>query len=105
MNPGRLKDRVTLIDYDIAVNEFGEEEKTEKEIATFWADARPISAREFFKNGLNYEEVYTFLIRKTEINPKQLIKYNNKKYEIIGIEDFRGEHKYLLITAKALNEY
>ena len=105
MNPGRLKDKVILIDYDITTNEYGEEEKTEKEIASLWAKVRPLSVKEFYKNGLNYEEVNTFLIRKTEINPKQLLKYNNKKFEIIGIEDFRGEHRFLLVTARALNEY
>ncbi len=104
MKIGKFKHLISIIDYDTNVNEFGEEEKTEKEVAKLWAKITPLKSNEFFAQGTNLLTTHRIIVRYTNlINSKQKIRFENREFEITGIRDFFEGHRFLEILAKELN--
>ena len=104
MKIGKFRHLISVIDYEISVNEFGEEEKTEIEVAKLWAKITPLKSNEFFAQGTNLLTTHRIIVRYTDlINAKQKIKFENREFEITGIRDFFEGHRFLEILAKELN--
>lgn len=74
---GKLRSRIKLLDHNM------------NEIASVWADVRPITTREMLRNGaLIANDTYTVQIRyRSGLNTAMLVEYKSVMYNIIGITD------------------
>lgn len=104
MRIGRFRHLISVIDYDVSINEYGEEEKTEKEVLKTWAEVKPLKSTEIFAQGDFLSTTHRIITRYTnKIKPTQKIKLGEREFEITGIRDFFERHRFLEILAKELN--
>ena len=104
MKIGKLRHLIAFIDYDVSVNEFGEEVKEEKEALKTWAEIKPITSKEYFNQGDFLKTTHRIIVRYSPlIKPTQKIRFEDREFEITGIRDFFEKHRYLEIMTKEIN--
>lgn len=99
MRIGDLRDRVTIQNFIRTPDEYGGYTETWQDIATVWANIKPLRGREFFQaQQIQSEVTHKITIRYTDIvKPTSRIKYNNRIFEIKSIIDVDNRHRFLEI--------
>lgn len=96
---GELKHRVAFEKLVAAVNENGFEIEEWKEYKVVWAKVSNLSGREYFQAAtINKEKTVKFLVRFIDgISEDMRIRFNEKQYDIVAIDNIKYENKYLEI--------
>ncbi|WP_069649642.1 phage head closure protein [Caloranaerobacter ferrireducens] len=99
MNVGLLRDRVTIQNYVRIPDGYGGYTETWQDVATVWANIKPLRGREFFQaQQIQSEVTHKITIRYTDaVNITSRIKYKNKTFEIKSIIDIDNRHRFLEI--------
>lgn len=102
MNIGKLRHRVTLQKQINTQNDYGAFVTTWQDIATIWAEIKPISGREYFEVSQVQSEVTTQIwIRYCDgIEPTMRVAHNGKQYEIVSVLNYQGLNKTLQLMCK-----
>lgn len=98
MNPGELRQRVTIMDPDSTKkNEAGEVIPGYKEVATVWAKVIPIRGREYLEaKKIKPELQYRVTIRyRNDIHPAMALIWGKKELKIEAAIDIAGRHAFL----------
>jgi len=85
----------------LSVDENGFETEGYEDYRTVWACISKLSGREYFQAAsVQKEETVIFLIRDmADVDETMRIVFKGKKYNIISIDNFKHEHRYLEIKA------
>lgn len=96
-----LRHRITFQKVTYSLNENGFEEKQVEPVKTVWASVSDLKAREYFAaKAVQEENTVTFTIRYTEgIDQKLQILFQDKAYNIIGVDHMAYRKRYLEIKA------
>lgn len=102
MNIGKLRHRVTLQKQINTQNDYGAFVTTWQDIATVWAEIKPISGREYFEANQVHSEVTTqiWLRYRDGIEPTMRVAHNGKQYEIVSVLNYQGLNKTLQLMCK-----
>ncbi|SEQ76221.1 phage head closure protein [Basfia succiniciproducens] len=102
MNIGKLRHRVTLQKQTNTQNDYGAFVSTWQDVATVWAEVKPISGREYFSAQQVQSEVSTQIwIRYLEgIEPTMRVKHNDKHYEILSVLNHNGRNTSIQLMCK-----
>ncbi len=87
MQGGRLRHKIEIWKYDEVVDDYGEPLKQYSKIADSWAEIRPLTGREGFYDKMEVtEQTHKILTRYIylPIDATMQIRYNNRKFEVIG---------------------
>lgn len=107
MDIGRLNRRVDILEYVVSRDEYGGENGEWRKVKSIWAYIKPISGTEFFsKEQPEAENTTTIIVRfNPHISVLNRIKYKNKTYEIIGVNDSNTDHEEMILNCKEKVEY
>lgn len=104
MNPGELNKHILigktkLIDTE---NGFKEKEFDTDNAIKVWSKVNGVSNKEFYSsNSTNLEDILNFTIRyRKDIDSTMQVKYNDKIYDIQGIDDFMEKHEFLTLRSR-----
>lgn len=105
---GKLRHRITFQRFDGQRDEYGDPLKSEDEhwndVASMWAEVKPMSGREFYAAEQSQSEVtHKVSCRyRAGLTTAMRIKYGSRLFEIISIIDWEERHESLLIMCKEL---
>ena len=95
---GRLRNRITIQQYETAKNTYGEDIKTWSDYHECWASVEPLTGREYFDSQQVVPETQSRIVMryKTGIAPTMRVKWGDRYYSIssvlnIGERDRRTE--------------
>ena len=96
MRAGNLKHKIIIQTYSETQNDFGEVTKSWDDFKTAYASIVPISAKEFFKDGVQAIATHKIEIRYLkDIKPKMRVIFGTREFNITGVLDIREAHKTL----------
>lgn len=86
---GKLRHRLTIQQFSVAKNSYGEDIKTWTDYHSCWGSVEPLIGREFWDSQQIVPEVETRMrIRyKSGIGPTMRISYDDRIFEILGIKN------------------
>ena len=102
MNPGNFRTRIMIQKKFITHNSYNEPIETWKDAYPLWADIINTGGGEFYAaQKLNASTTAVFRTRyAVDIKTTDRIKYDNRIFEILFINDVSEKHVELLISAK-----
>lgn len=102
MEIGKLRHRITLQQQINTQNDYGVIVTIWQNIATVWAEIKPISGREYFSAQQVQSEVTTqiWIRYRKGIEPTMRVEHNGKYYEIISVLNYQGLNKTLQLMCK-----
>lgn len=96
MRSGNLKHKIVIQAYSETQNDFGEVVKGWTDFKTAYASITPVSAKEFFKAGVQAEVTHKIEVRYLkDIKPKMRVMYGTREFSIESVLDIREAHKTL----------
>ena len=102
MQAGELNHQIKITQTTTEIDEGGVEQKTIKIVKTLWVGIEHRNPSEKWSDGRMKPDVTD--VFKTRYSPNITsdmgINYGAKRYEIIGVEDIRDEHREMWIQAK-----
>ena len=107
INAGVFNKKIQVIRYEITKDSDGFETKTEITVLNTWAQVTNISGTELLRSNSDFSEVKTrFLIRtpKAEITKDMVIRFAGKIYNIIYINDYSYDKKYMEIMGETVTK-
>jgi SPP1 family predicted phage head-tail adaptor len=108
MHAGRLDRRITILRATTAANDFNELVQTWTDIATVWAEAKPVMDGEKIRAGETLAlKSYRFTIRYSsdvaDIDPRDRLTFDGRTYDVQNVKEV-GRREGLEITATARAE-
>ena len=101
INPGELKKKIAIIQWEKIKDEDGFEKKVIKSKKSVWAKFQRKSMKELEENFANFRDIEVrFLIRYTEIDRDMEIEYNGELYQIIFLNNYGDNNRYIEIGAR-----
>ena len=103
INPGIFNKKIEIIEITETKDSDGFPIKSEAVILSTWAHVTNVSGTEIMRSNSDFSEVKTrFLIRtpKAEITKDMMIRFAGKIYNIIYINDYSYEKKYMDIITE-----
>lgn len=102
MQIGKLRHRITLQKQVNTVNDYGGAVTTWKNVATVWADVRPLSGREYFSAQQVQSEVTTqiWLRYLDGIMPTMRVKFGKRTLEIVSVLNMQERNVSLQLMCK-----
>lgn len=102
MQIGKLRHRITLQKQVNTVNDYGAAVTTWKNVATVWADVRPLSGREYFSAQQVQSEVTTqiWLRYLDGIMPTMRVKFGKRTLEIVSVLNTQERNVSLRLMCK-----
>lgn len=103
INPGSFDKNIEIIKFEQVKDSDGFPENKEVIVLKTWAHVTNISGTEILRSNSDFSEVKTrFLMRtpKTEINKDMFIKFDGNVYNIVYINDYSYNKKYMEIIAE-----
>ena len=102
MNPGQLRTRIMVQKKSITYNSYNEPVETWKDSIELWSDVINTGGGEFYAaQKLNAQTTAVFRTRYvSSISSLDRIRYGNRIFEILFINDVSERHIELLISAK-----
>jgi len=102
MNPGQLRTRIMVQKKSITYNSYNEPVETWKDSIELWSDVINTGGGEFYAaQKLNAQTTAVFRTRYvSSISTLDRIRYGNRIFEILFINDVSEKHVELLISAK-----
>ena len=107
INPGIFNKRIEIIEITETKDSAGFPIKSEIVILNAWAHVTNVSGTEIMKSNSDFSEVKTrFLIRtpKAEITKDMMIRFAGKIYNIIYINDYSYDKKYMEIMGETVTK-
>ena len=96
MRAGNLKHKIIIQSYTETKNDFGEVVKGWADFKQAYSSITPVSAKEFFKAGINAEVSHKVSLRFISgITPKMRVLYGYREFSIEGVINVREENKVL----------
>lgn len=96
MRAGSLKHKIIIQSYTETKNDFGEVVKGWADFKPAYSSITPISAKEFFKAGVNAEVSHKVIVRYIDgVTPKMRVMYGAREFSIDGVINVREENKTL----------
>ncbi len=96
MRAGNLKHKIIIQSYTETENDFGEVVKGWADFKPAYSSITPISAKEFYKAGVNAEVSHKVTIRYIPgVKPKMRVMYGTREFSIEGVINIREENKTL----------
>lgn len=101
MNPGELRHRIKLQKLTSIVNENGFEIDEWIDFKTLWASVSNLHGREYFQAAaVQKENTVKFVIRYIkDLDSSMKIRFKDKSYNIIQIDNIKYENKFIEIKA------
>lgn len=103
INPGSFDKKIEIIKHEVLKDSDGFENKKEINVLNTWAQVTSISGTEILRSNSDFSEVKTrFLMRtpKIEISKDMCIKFREKTYNIVYVNDYSFDKKYTEIIAE-----
>lgn len=102
MNIGKLRHRITLLKQVNTVNDYGAAVTMWKNVATVWADVRPLSGREYFSAQQVQSEITTqiWLRHLDGIKPSMRVKLGKRFLEIVAVLNTQERNVSLQLMCK-----
>ena len=107
INPGKFDKKIKIVRYEIQKDADGFEEKVEVVVLITWAQVTNVSGTEILRSNSDFSEVKTrFLMRspKSKISEDMYIKFNGNIYNIVYINDYSYDKKYMEIMAELIKK-
>ena len=107
INPGIFNKKIEIIKITETKDSDGFPIKSETVILSTWAHVTNVSGTEIMRSNSDFSEVKTrFLIRtpKSEITKDMVIRFAGKTYNIIYINDYSYDKKYMEIMAEVVTK-
>jgi len=101
MKIGELGKRITLLQITTTIDENGFARDAEAELATVWAAVSNLHGKEYFAaKAVQAESTVKFTIRyRSGITTNMKIRFQDRLFNIIDIDDIKYRKKYLEIKA------
>jgi SPP1 family predicted phage head-tail adaptor len=102
MEIGELRHRITFQKKNVTINPNGFEIETWEDVKTVWAAASHLHGREFYEAAqVQAEHTVKFTIRYIKgIEPSMVILFNEKRYNIIAIDNIKYKNKWIEIRGQ-----
>ena len=102
MEIGELRHRITFQKKNVTLNENGFEIETWEDVKTVWTAASHLHGREFYEAAqVQAEHTVKFTIRHVKgIEPSMVILFNEKRYNIIAIDNIKYKNKWIEIRGQ-----
>lgn len=102
MQSGDLNRRIIIGNTVVTTNDNAFESENFVEFCGAWAKINGLSNREFYTNKTTeQEDILNFTIRyRKNLDESMQIQYNNKAYEITGIDDYMEQHQFLTLRGR-----
>ena len=87
VNPGRLNKRVKILRYEEYMTELGQKKTRLREVATVWAELRPVRGTEFLEyyKEANALEFKVTMRRRSDLTEKDVLVYKGRQFEINAV--------------------
>ena len=108
INPGNFNKKIEIMRYEIQKDLDGFENKEEITVLNTWAQVTNTSGTEILRSNSDFSEVKTrFLMRspKSEISEDMYIKFNGNVYNIVYINNYSYDKKYMEIMAELIKKW
>lgn len=104
MKISELNKRIQILRDELIENDNGVDEKKEIVLCEVWAKVQNMSGTEIFKANADYSKVTSrFVIRYLKgIEKNDSIKFNNKKYNIIYVNNYNFSNDFLEIIGELI---
>lgn len=105
MNPGGLKQKITIVEEVITINDKGFKVSTTNTVGVYRAKAQYLNTREIYRlEKINLQVSIKFTIRNVRqlLNEKQKIFFQGHTYTISYIEEVFDTSRYITIYAKKI---
>lgn len=102
LNAGRLRRKVTLLQYVDGVDDYGRTVPTLEEYATVWAEIKPMRGYEYLEYYREKNKVQTKITcrYRDDITESMVVSFNGKLHEITAILDIEDRHVALEIMVQ-----
>lgn len=107
INPGIFNKKIEIIEFKETKDNDGFPIKSEAVILSTWAHVTNVSGTEIMRSNSDFSEVKTrFLTRtpKLDITKDMVIRFAGKTYNIIYINDYSYDKKYMEIMAEVVTK-
>ena len=107
INPGTFNKKIEIIKITETKDNDGFPIKSETVILKTWAHVTNVSGTEIMRSNSDFSEVKTrFLMRtpKAEITKDMMIRFAGKTYNIIYINDYSYDKKYMEIMGETVTK-
>ncbi|MFK5937722.1 MAG: phage head closure protein [Sulfurimonas sp.] len=96
MRAGNLKHKIIIQSYNENQNDYGEAIKAWSDFKTVYASILPLSAKEFFKAGIQDEVTHKIELRYLkDIKPKMRVIFDTREFSIESVLNIREANKSL----------
>jgi len=103
MRAGNLKHKIVIQTYTEPQNDFGEVVKGWADFKTAYASITPLSAKEFYKAGVQAEATHKIEVRYLkDIKPKMRVVYQDRIFDITSVLNIREENKTLQLICSEI---
>lgn len=102
MNPAHFKHQITIFEEVEIEDDDGFKTKLPVDVCKIWSAIKTVSGREYYSAAaIQHENTYRFIIRYREgIDPRMMINYKGRIFDIESILNDDERHKTLTIIAK-----
>ncbi|MGC7561340.1 phage head closure protein [Pasteurella sp. PK-2025] len=102
MNIGKLRHRITLQKQVNTLNEYGAAVTKWGNVATIWAEIKPLAGREYFSAQQVQSEITTqiFIRYLPGVLPTMRVKFGSRFFEIISVINANERNIYLQLMCK-----
>lgn len=99
---GRKRNRVTIQQQRVTYNAYNEPIITYEDVATVWAEIKPLAGREFWAaQQVNAEVTGEIRIRyRSGITPTMIVKFGSRVFEILSLYDSYERRQELVLRVK-----
>lgn len=100
----KLTKRIKLQQLGANKNEYGEVEEDWQDVATVWAEIRPVTGRSFFEaQQINSEISHQVIIRyRPGIKPSMRVLYGMRVFDVLYVMNFNESNESIQLMCKEL---
>jgi SPP1 family predicted phage head-tail adaptor len=101
MDPGKLKERVTLQRRAVGTDAMGQASGAWTDVATVWALVLPLRGREFFAAAQVQQElsIKVTMRYRADVEPTMRLMWQGKPHDITGVVQLAGQRDWLEVMA------
>ncbi|TNH06633.1 phage head closure protein [Testudinibacter sp. TR-2022] len=102
MQIGKLRHRITLQQQITQLNSYGGTITDWQDVATAWAEVKPLSGREYFAAEQVQSEITTqiWLRYRPDIQPTMRVKWGDRTFEVISVINHNERNTALQLMCK-----
>ena len=101
MRSGNLKHKITIQTFAAVKDEWGQTIENWVDLKTIYSSITPLSAKEFFKEGVQAEVTHKIEMRYFDgVKPKMQVIYGARVFSITSVIDIREARKTLQLICK-----